>query len=225
MRLSSPLRAVTVASFGVACQPTLLDLQYDKDAPLYRSDDDPGGATGGGGDDGGTVDPEAPIAGEFLMAHDADGGFTGAVSCEAWWDVTGAPASTDCPDCGFTLDWAYDISYALDGDSVSLPAGCEFTTPGYIASSGTYGDQILSMYLGKWAFSADYSAGGALLMGYSYYGYEGWRELPGSEVNVTENTLEWRFVDSFTYGGYGYGYGYYDEYTVSQTWAGYATSQ
>lgn len=226
MRPSSPLPAsLIVLASAAACQPTLVDVEYNKDAPLYGSDDDPGGSTGAGSDDGGggAVDPDDPIVGEFLMAHESDGGFVGAVSCEAWWNVTGEPASTECPDCGFTIDWAYEMTYALDTATASLPPGCEFTTPGYIASSGSYGEQILSMYLGTWAFSGDYGSGGELLMGYSYYGYQDWRAMPGAEVVVTDNALEWHYVDSFTYDGYGYGY--YDEYTVTQTWAGYASGQ
>lgn len=225
--MRAPSLLLTAATLA-GCQPSIIDIQYDKDAALYGSEDDPAGSTGsggssGGGDGGGTVDPDDPIVGTFTMAHDSDGGFAGAVSCEAWWDVTGEPASTECPDCGYTLDWAYSMSYTLDDDSVSLPSGCEWTSVGSIAGSGSYGDQILAMYLGTWAFSSDYASGGQLLMGYSYYGYDSFQPLVGAEVTVTDSSLEWQWVDVFSYGGYGYGY--YDEYTVTQTWAGQATGQ
>lgn len=232
------MRAPTLSLVTIllaACQPTVLDIQYDKEAPLYGSDDDPGGSTGAGGSSGGggsAVDPDEPIAGTFMMSHESDGGYTGAVSCEAWWGVTGEPASTECPDCGFTLDWAYTMTYTLDEDSVSLPAGCEYTTPGYVAGSGSYGDQILEMNLGKWGLSSDYVGyygdgdGQQFLVGYAYYGYEGWRPMYGTEVEVSDSGMEWRWVDSFTYGGY---YDYYDdaadEYTVTQTWAGSVSGQ
>lgn len=207
---------------ATGCQPSLVDVEYDKKAPLYGSDDDPAGSTGSGGDDGGgDVDPDDPIAGDFMLAQESSGGFLGEVSCEAWWNVTGEPASTDCPDCGFTLDWAYEMTYSLDPDALSLPAGCEYTTPGYFASLGSYGDQLIAMYLGIWAYSSDASSGGELFMGYDYYGYQGWRPLMGAEVTVSGASLQWSYVQSTTYSGYGY----YDEYSVTQTWVGVATGQ
>ena len=206
---------------AAACQPDTVVINYDVDAPLYGSEDDPGGAVGagsGGGGSGGGGGPVDAVSGSFRMAHVSDGGFTGSVSCEAWWNVVGEPASTDCPDCGFTLDWAFDMTYALDASAVSLPSGCEWTNPGFFAGSGSYGDQMLSTWLGTWAFSPDYADGGSLLMGYAYYGYSYWQPLRGATVSSAVTSLEWHYVEASTYGGYGY----YDEYSVSQYWDGYA---
>ena len=196
---------------------------YDVDAPLYGSDDDPAGSTGSGGGAGGGDggDPTDPVVGSLRMAHVSDGGFTGALACEAWWTVAGESASTDCPDCGFTLDWAYSMTYALDEAALSLPAGCEWTTPGYLVGSGAYGDEILGMWLGTWAFSSDYYSGGALLMGYANYGYTYWQPLAGAELSVSSSSIEWHFAQVSNYGGYGY----YDDYTVGQYWDGYAETQ
>ncbi|MEC8424936.1 MAG: hypothetical protein VX000_14225, partial [Myxococcota bacterium] len=196
--------------------PTTVDIRYDKQAPL----DDASGGTGGegsaGGDDGGATATE--VTGRFLAGHESDGGWVGAIQCEAWWDVAGLPASTACPDCGFTIDWAYQMSFSLDAVALDLPAGCEATLPGFLAEYPEYGEQMLEMsYLGLWGFSTDYSSEDAFMVGYHYYGTPYWRQLPQSEVTAAGGAVEFRSAYTVAYDST---YGEIEPYSVTRIWGG-----
>lgn len=212
-----PSLFVAVGLLMAACQPTSVEIQYDKQSPLYDASGDTGGGGATGGDDGGGTASE--VAGRFLAGHESDGGWVGAIRCEAWWDVAGLPASTACPDCGFTIDWAYQMSYSLDSAMADMPAGCEATLPGFLVEYPEYGEQMLEMsYLGLWGFSTDYSAQEAFLVGYHYYGSPYWRQLPNSEVSAAGNTIEFRSAYTYQYGESPYGER--EPYSVTRTWGG-----
>jgi hypothetical protein len=198
------------AFLAASCQPAIVSIDYGKDEPLYEEGGGSGGGSGSGsgsssGGGGGDIVGELEI-----YFEGTPWGYSEEVSCEAWWNLTGEVASTDCEYCDFEVEWAYAVEYTLDQDALVMPSGCESTSLAYYVSGSYYGDSILDNYWTMWGYTADYYGSSTFLLGYNdpYYGSTYFYPVYGADVEVDDEHVSWRFQ----YESYGY-YGYYYDYS------------